>query len=37
MDEEDLEGDGNMWSSTEFADHLIDEFGSDIWKEKIWP
>ena len=29
--------DANMWSSQEFADHLEDEHGSNIWKDKVWP
>ena len=26
-----------MWSSTEFAEHLEEEFGDDVWTDKIWP
>jgi len=26
-----------MWSSTEFSEHLEEEFGNDPWTEKIWP
>ena len=34
---EDNEIDGNMWSSQEFADHLIQEHGGDPWQDKVWP
>lgn len=29
-------GDGYIWSSAEFADHLEEEYGPGTWREKIW-
>ena len=36
-DFENSEIDGNMWDATEFAEHLEDEYGEDIWGSKIYP
>ena len=27
--------DGNMWTLAEFQDYLTDEYGFDVWEEKI--
>lgn len=33
----EIVGDGNMWFIEQLQDHLIKEYGSDLWNEKIKP